>query len=208
MMSFARNRRWRGAWALGLVVIGLGALPALPAPSAAPAAQQNLSDLSAEDAAAIREAMALIEPIAMDPAEGDETRTRAVEALERLHEALGDWNKPGLLDWHVGLLCQARGRFAEVLLKSAQIAARSGQYHLGGVREFWTKMDAMAADQQVDAVAVERSHKSFDTRMAPFEKARHGSPAGLKPLSLTVKRYNLAAQLKPIPEPKPVKPKK
>jgi hypothetical protein len=108
----------------------------------------------------------------------------------------------------VGLLRQVRGRFAETLLRSAQIAARGGQYHLGGVREFWTKMDAMASDQQVDVVAVERSHKSFETRMASFEKARHGSLAGLKPLSLTVKRYNLASQLRPIAEPKPEPPPK
>jgi len=195
----------------GLLVTAVAAVTAACVPAAASAAApgpaSGLTDLSAEDAAVLREVRDLLEPIAADPAEAEETRHLALAALDRLHEALGDWGRPGLLDWYFGLLTTTRpGRLTEALLRSGQMASRGGQYHLGGVREFWARIDALAEEQGVELTRRgESQRKTFFAKCQQFEKPRRLA-ASFKPLVLAVRRVNLSSQLKPYVEPKPPRP--
>lgn len=183
--------------------------PPASAPAAPPVSAPARSELSAADAAVLREAVAQIEPIAASSAETDDTRCQALAALERLHEALGDWDRPGLSDWYMDMIKQARGRFLDELLKGGQTAARGGRYHLGGAHDFWVGVLALVEEQGPEAVArVEKIHKGFESRIVAFDKPRRAGLPNLKPLAIAVRRYNVTALLKPLAEPKPESPRK
>lgn len=194
-----------------------GAEAAAPVPAAKPAVVDaakdgdgGLAGLSAEEVAALRETRAMLEALAADPDESEEMRYVALEALTRIHEALNDWGRPGLAPWYLDLLATTTsGRMVSELLKGGQAAARGGQYHLGGVHEFWARVDEIVDEEGKELPRqAESARKAFLARIKEYEKQRR-VPSGIKPLTLPVKRVNLTALPKPYEEPKPpAKPKK
>jgi hypothetical protein len=190
------------------------AAPPAPATSAAVAASPagrdgGLVDLSADEVAALREAAALFEPLVADEHESEETRIQALAALDRVHEALNDWGRPGLVDWYLSLIRSTNSsHMIEVFLKSGQSAAKAGQYHLGGVHEFWRRIDEVAAERGQDFQArSDRSRKVFELHTKTLDRSR-SLTVSLKPVVVSAKRFNMAGLLKPIAEPKPEPPPK
>ena len=200
-----RMGRFLALAAIVLVAAGVGETATRRAPqppAAASPGSSAASEFTADDAAALREAEPLLEQVVLDAVESDETRADAAVVLQRVHEMLNDWNRPGLLDWYLDALASCRkGRLLGQLVKGGQAAGKAGAYHLGGVREFWRKMDEMAAQRGDDLGAeVPRLRKSFDADAAKLEKPVRG-PA-VKPLVLIPRRFNVSTLLKPIAEPK------
>jgi hypothetical protein len=178
--------------------------------AASPAGRDGgLVDLSADEVAALHEAAAFFKPLVADEHESEETRIQALAALDRVHEALNDWGRPGLVDWYLGLVRNTNsGHMIEVFLKSGQSAARAGQCHLGGVHEFWRRIDEMAAERGNDFQArADRVRKAFDGLTKSLDRSR-SLTVSLKPVVVSVKRFNMAGLLKPIAEPKPEPPPK
>jgi hypothetical protein len=186
---------------------GAAPAPIAPASDVPPAAA--LADLTADDVAALRDAAAVLEELGADAMEQEDVRVQSLAALQRVHEALGDWSRPGLVEWYLGQIEKAEGgRLQAELIKGGIAAAKGGQFHLGGVHEFWRKVDAVAeARGKEPGPETERLRKSFGNVIANFEKRSH-QPPSLRPLTLTVRKYNMAALLKPIEEPKPEKARK
>ena len=180
-----------------------GAEPGATAPEVAGGAG-GLAGLSAEDVQALRAAADVLRGIAIDEAEGEDLRARAVDAITRVHEALADWGRPDLKAWYLGLLATTdSGRLQEALLVGGQAAGKGGACHLGGVRAFWGEVDALVAAKGL-ALGQEarRVRKDFEDRAADLAKPRRMAP-NLEPLRLAPVKFNLAGALKPYPEPKP-----
>ena len=179
------------------------AAPGETAPGAA------LAGLSPEDIQVLRQTRDFLETLVADDNENEEMRAVCLAALNRVHEALNDWGRPGLEDWYLGLLVRTRsGRLQGLLLAGGQLAAQGGRYHLGGVREFWRKVDANVADQGKELNSqAERMHRDFLNRAATFDKPPRIVP-NVKPMALQAPRLNVGSQVKPYPEPKPEKPPK
>jgi len=204
---YLRTGRFLALAAIVLVAAGVGETATRRAPPQPPAAaapgSSAASEFTADDTAALREAETLLEQVVLDAVESDETRADAATVLQRVHELLNDWNRPGLLDWYLDALASCRkGRVVGQLVRGGQAACKAGAYHLGGVREFWRKMDEMAAERGEELGAdVLRLRKVFDADAAKLEKSIRG-PA-VKPLVLAPRRFVVSTLLKPIAEPKP-----
>ena len=194
--------------ALAVGWAGAGETPPAAAPGeTAPGAA--LAGLSPEDIQVLRQTRGFLETLVADDNENEEMRAVCLAALNRVHEALNDWGRPGLEDWYLGLLVRTRsGRLQGLLLAGGQLAAQGGRYHLGGVREFWRKVDAKVADQGKELSSqAERMRRDFLNRAATFDKPPRIVP-NVKPLALQARRLNMGSQVKPYPEPKPEKPPK
>jgi len=200
-------------WPTLLIALAAPALLALaghaaePAPAAAAKAMVEgtggLAELAPDDAKALREASALVRGIAADETEDDESRIHALRALARMCEALSAWGTPGLAAWYLDLIATTKSpRVQEQLFIGGQAAARGGAYHLGGVREFWRHVDALAAnpDKPIAAQA-DRYHKEFDRLTAAFDKPPKLAPK-FPPLVLQPVKLNLKGVLQPLPEEK------
>ena len=154
------------------------AAPVPAAPATAPAAKAmvegtgGLAELAPDNVKALRKASALVRGIAADETEDDASRIQALRALARMCEALSAWGTPGLAAWYLDLLATTKSpAIQEHLLIGGQAAARGGAYHLGGVREFWRQVDALAADPAKPVAAqADRYHKEFDRLTAAFDK--------------------------------------
>ncbi|HUU09844.1 MAG TPA: hypothetical protein VM431_04830 [Phycisphaerae bacterium] len=163
----------------------------------------GLAELSPEDVQALGEARDCLQDMAADEGEHDYVRAEALLALNRVHEALGDWGRPGLADWYERLLLSEKAkRFLSPVLAGAQAACRGGRYHLGGVREFWRRLDAalQARGEPVDR-QIEDARRAFQGRAARFEKPPQGIARRLKPLVVKVQKMNVGRHLKPYPVP-------
>lgn len=179
------------------------ALGAQAAPAAAAGEAARLAELTPEDVQALAEARDYLQDMAADEGENDYVRAEAIQALNRVHEALGDWGRPGLADWYGRLLLSEKAkRFLSPVLAGAQAAARGGRYHLGGVREFWRRLDAalQAGGEPVDR-QIENARKALENRTSRFEKPPQGVARRLKPLLLKVQKMNVGRLLKPYPVP-------
>jgi hypothetical protein len=190
------------------VLLAAGAALAAPQPADAQVdAAAARADLTPDDVKSLREVGKIAEDLAADCMESEELQAQAFAALRRVHEALGDWNRPGLEDWYLGLLTKVRtGRLQDITLKDGETAARGGRYHLGGAREFWAKVDALEVEIGKNfGGAGGKARKAFETRTEQLAKKRASSP-NVKPILVSVHKVNMAYLLKPIPEPKPEKP--
>ena len=190
---------------------GSAAAAEMPPATPPPEGEQGalMAGLAAEDIQVLRQTRDFLETLVADDNENEEMRAVALAGLNRIHEALNDWGRPGLEDWYLGLVGRTKsGRLQALLLAGGQLAAQGGRYHLGGVREFWRKVDAMLADQGKELSSqAERMRKDFLNRAATFDKPPRIVP-NVKPMALQVHRLNVAPLVKPYPEPKPEKPVK
>ncbi len=173
-----------------------------PAPEAA-GGDGGLAGLSAADVQALRGAADVLRGIALDEAEGEDLRARAVDAITRVHEALADWGRPEVKAWYLGVLATtASGRLQEALLVGGQAAGKGGAPHLGGVHTFWREVDALAAAKGLAlGQEAQRVRKDFEDRAADLAKPRRMAP-NVAALHLAPVKFNLAGALKPYPEPK------
>jgi len=199
------------SWRIGLaaaLLLAAGAVSAAPQSAEVQVdVRAGRADLSVDDVRSLREVGQIAEELAADYMESEELQAQALAAVRRVHEALGDWDRPGLADWYFGLLVKARtGRIQEIILKDGQAAARGGQHHLGGVREFWAKVDALETETGKNFGGTgDKARKAFETRTEQLEKKR-ALPPSVKPILVPVHKVNMAVLLKPIDEPKPEKP--
>jgi len=153
----------------------------------------GVPSLPAEDAEALRAASGVLEAIVGDAARDANERREAAWALERVHEALGDWGRPGLLEWYTDrLLGSSDGRLQEPLMAGALASARLGRSHLGGVREFLRELGARLARegkglsheaerqrQEAARLAEELSKlRRLAPELGPMKPRGPGEPAG------------------------------
>ena len=204
--SCAGPAAWGSAGAEVPAVSGKSAARESPA-APGPGGDGGLAELAPDDVAALREALGTLESLAADVAETEEMRVLAIAAVSRIHEALNDWGRPGLERWYLDLLGgRPTGKAGAELLKGGEAAAKGGQYHLGGVHQFWLKVDALVKEKDTALSAQgEALRKAFYARVDHFEKPRRlwASP---KPMTLSARKFNMASLLKPLEEPKPPKP--
>lgn len=133
-------------------------------------------------------------------------RRDAVAARRRLHEALNDWGRQGQLAFYLDLfLSEPNARVRAGLAHNAMCAAKARQYHFGGVRAFWRKMEALMkeTDRELSShTGRVRSHLTHCER--PLRTAAD-LDLRLKPYRLDVPRLKLESVLRPYKQPKPSK---
>lgn len=79
------------------------------------------------------------------------TRLDATLALQRLHDALDDWNRPELLDWYTQrLLAETDSRVQIALLQSALGPAKRGQMHMAGIMQYLNSLNGEALTRECD----------------------------------------------------------
>ncbi|MBE3068808.1 MAG: hypothetical protein IMZ66_01090 [Planctomycetes bacterium] len=193
--------------------------PAAAAPtSAAPATRAEeamtpgaaLAGLAADDVRDLRKAAAYLEVLVADESEYDDVRAGAIGALGRVHEALNDWDRPGLADWYFRLLESPKAEHLRwQLLPAVQAAAKAGQHHLGGVREFWRRIEASRGRFEGElAKGLDQARKDFEDRARRFERPAKERPVQVNPFKVVERKIDVGRHLKPYPEPKPEPAKK
>ena len=102
------------------------------------------AEMSDEDAGTIRKAAAVLRDMAVNEIEHPDTRRQALEAMIRLRTALLDWSDCGGADWCLQELARhgEDPRHVAAWASAGQWAARGGACHLGGLRDFWQRLDA------------------------------------------------------------------
>jgi tetratricopeptide (TPR) repeat protein len=99
----------------------------------------------------LREAAKRLETGLDDKVWPPETRLDAVYALQRIHDALDDWDRPDLLDWYTRrMLDETDAKTQAALLVSAIGPARAGQMHMAKVVQYLDRMDASALLKETD----------------------------------------------------------
>ncbi len=142
----ARSSSSLGHWIFAFFSVVASLAPGAAGELAPPDGDGGLAGLSADDAAALREARGALESLAADEGQPEHLRRDAAAGLNRIHEALNDWGKEGQLDWYLAVLSHPLpGHLQGVLVLGAQSAAKARQPHLGGVHEFWRTMDTLSS---------------------------------------------------------------
>jgi hypothetical protein len=71
-------------------------------------------------------------------------RREAVAAVTRAHVAMCDWADPKVRDWYIREMLLSTQEYQTILMDGALGAAKGGQLHLVGVRQFHADLDAAA----------------------------------------------------------------
>ena len=175
--------------------------------SAAPAlpdGQGGLASLSEKQIEAIRQARKTVRRFAVNARESHYTRGYAVQALQRLHEALNDWGRKGQLEWYLKRLDEEpEARVRALLAAGGMLAAKARQYHLGGAHAFWRKMDELAdARGKPLSEEVMQVRDRFRVAASDLGEPVDLAPHKLEPYRLPCPVMDLGRSLKPYREPK------
>ncbi len=109
----------------------LAAPPGLPEPALAETDRTNLLEVEKRLAAGLDQG--LWQP---------EMKPDVIASLDRVHGGLGDWNTPGLADWYfTRMKSEPVAKTQESMLPGALAAARAGQIHMAGMRQFLTRLE-------------------------------------------------------------------
>ncbi|HUT36084.1 MAG TPA: hypothetical protein VNE39_21530 [Planctomycetota bacterium] len=183
-----------------VLVLVAGLLPAAQAGQAA-LPDGGVAGLSADDAAALREARETLKRLVADEGQSERLRRDAAIGLTRIHEALDDWGREGQLGWYLAQLSRGlQGGLQAALAEGAQSAARARQPHFGGVREFWRTFDALAREKHTGISGeTERVRKQFEAAADHLSKQSWiSSPQ--RTFEIKIPPVDLRS-LKPLPEP-------
>ena len=169
-----------------------------------PDGEGGLAELSAEEIRVLREARAVLERFAADVGEQDRVRRDALEALQRVHEALNDWGMAGQQDWYLNLLVSVRQNgLHSTLIAGGQTSAKARRYHLGSVHEYWRRLDSLlAARAAPPSREIENTRKAFDKTVDDLGTA-HSLVPNIKPIPLPVSKPAVTPKPKPSPATKP-----
>ena len=159
--------------------------------------------LTREQVVTIRRARDEVKTLIESPHEPSWIRRDAAAALQRLHEALNDWGRPGQLEWYIARILHARDpQVRRSLISGAMAAAKARQLHFGGVRTFWRKLDTLAlAHPDLLAGDVDYDRRYVADAEAGTARAADLIPRYLEPYRLSVPS-DLKPNLRPYPEPK------
>jgi hypothetical protein len=159
-----------------LFIPGVAALVA-----ARPARSGDAVDLaghSSEDVEALRKVRDFLAGFASDESERSDERREAIWALQRVHEALGDWGSDGQVDWYVALIPGEKDdRTQEALAFGGEAAARGSDHHLGGVRDFWREVESrFKKEGKEPGERLGRVRREFEQTVEHFTRARSVAP--------------------------------
>ena len=119
--------------------------------------------ISPDSLATFRELRKRLEQIVDDYSWTEGGRRDAVVALQRVHEALGDWNDKSVLDWYITHMETDRdARAQDLLFSGIMSAARQGQYHWGSSRQYLSSLDNLPPKLQ------KRMDPANKGRQSPF----------------------------------------
>ena len=167
-----------------------------------PDGEGGLAGLAPKQVETIRKARDAIKRMAASEHESYHTRCRAIEALERIHEALNDWGRNGQLEWYLDRLRKEPDEpVREVLVRGAMLSAKARQYHLGGVHAFWRQIHDLYPGPLPEGV--QRLRDDFDAARAALATPPELVPSRLKLYWLSVPRLHVDGALRPYKEPKP-----
>ena len=171
-------------------------------PPSLPDGDGGLAILTPKQVETVRKARDAIKRMAVSEHESHYTRRRAVEALERLHEALNDWGRKDQFEWYLERLRKEPHESVRgVLVRGAALAAKARQYHLGGARAFWRQIDTLYPGPLPESV--QRLRDSFDAASAAFATPPELVPSRLRLYELSLPRLDMTKALRPYKEPKP-----
>ena len=161
----------------------------------------GLAGLTPKQVETIRKARDAIKRMAASEHEPYHTRRRAIEALERLHEALNDWGRKGQLEWYLDRVRkEPHESVRDMLVKGAMLAAKARQYHLGGAHAFWRQIDDLYPGPLPESI--QRLRDGFDGACTALATPPELVPSRLKLYRLSRPHLHVGGALRPYKEPK------
>ena len=158
-------------------------------PSAPATGEGGLAGFSPGELATLRQVRDAAQLYSGDPFVPEEVRHGALSALQRVSQALGDWGDPGRKDWYLSRALPASapapdGQSRQLLLRGAELAARGGNLHLGGVHDLWREIDPkLAAEGLQGDKSIQEVRTQFDKLCSEISQFKFPK-SDLKPLTV------------------------
>ncbi|HBC89389.1 MAG TPA: hypothetical protein DCZ94_20810 [Lentisphaeria bacterium] len=124
----------------------------------------GMAGLSDADLKNLREVLGFLNSLASDQLTKGRDRRDVIVSIERIHEALLDWDGPEMRQWYMTKLSSFEKDDAEdALFNGLQLAARAGKYDLGAVQSLWKDLEAKSPglENLVDPKTVTRCNMQW-----------------------------------------------
>jgi len=124
-----------------------------------------------------------------DPFVSADIRHSALHALQRVTQALDAWGASDSKDWYLSRAFPASPplpdrQTLQILLQGAELSARAGALHFGGVHDLWREIDLkLATDGLQGNKSIEEVRAQFDKLCAQISQTKFPK-ADLKPLQV------------------------
>ncbi len=103
----------------------------------------GMAGLSEANLKNLREVMAFLQSMAGDELTKGRDRRDVMLSIERIHEALLDWDAPEMKQWYISQMTNFDKNDSEdVLFNDLQLVMRAGKYDLGDVQALWKDVEA------------------------------------------------------------------